>query len=450
MSPRRLLRVRRLTSLLAAGRTKGAAAAALLALSVLSAPMLANTAAAAAMPGDAAAAIVAVVNGDIVSQTDVINRRRLFALSTGLPMSEDVLLRLTPQIKHQLIDERLRLQEVQRRRILVSDQDIAKAVQDVEQRNGMPPGTLRKRLSADNVSYRTLVDQVRVQIGWSRVLHQVLGSQDPISESDIVERENALKAQIGQTEYRVGQIFIPADNPAAIEAAQRFADTVIQQLHAGAPFPVVAAQFSQSQTALQGGDLGWVQQANLDPAELRVLSVMPVGAVSNPLRVPGGLSIVALHDKREVGNDPATMLKVRQAFYKFTSRLDSANPTEQQKQSLEQARKLSAGAKTCDDMDAANKAAGTVRPNDPGELRLEALQPALRKVLERLPDGHASQPLVAEDGILVVMVCSREHRNMGLPSKREIGEQLQNERIELASRQLLRDLQRRASIDERS
>ena len=66
------------------------------------------------------------------------------------------------------------------------------------------------------------------------------------------------------------------------------------------------------------------------------------------------------------------------------------------------------------------------------------------------PDGHASQPLVAEDGILVVMVCSREHRNMGLPSKREIGEQLQNERIELASRQLLRDLQRRASIDERS
>ena len=450
MSPRRLLRVRRLTSLLAAGRTKGAAAAALLALSVLSAPMLANTAAAAAMPGDAAAAIVAVVNGDIVSQTDVINRRRLFALSTGLPMSEDVLLRLTPQIKHQLIDERLRLQEVQRRRILVSDQDIAKAVQDVEQRNGMPPGTLRKRLSADNVSYRTLVDQVRVQIGWSRVLHQVLGSQDPISESDIVERENALKAQIGQTEYRVGQIFIPADNPAAIEAAQRFADTVIQQLHAGAPFPVVAAQFSQSQTALQGGDLGWVQQANLDPAELRVLSVMPVGAVSNPLRVPGGLSIVALHDKREVGNDPATMLKVRQAFYKFTSRLDSANPTEQQKQSLEQARKLSAGAKTCDDMDAANKAAGTVRPNDPGELRLEALQPALRNVLERLPDGHASQPLVAEDGILVVMVCSREHRNMGLPSKREIGEQLQNERIELASRQLLRDLQRRASIDERS
>ena len=225
---------------------------------------------------------------------------------------------------------------------------------------------------------------------------------------------------------------------------------MIQQLHAGAPFPVVAAQFSQSQTALQGGDLGWVQQANLDPAELRVLSVMPVGAVSNPLRVPGGLSIVALHDKREVGNDPATMLKVRQAFYKFTSRLDSANPTEQQKQSLEQARKLSAGAKTCDDMDAANKAAGTVRPNDPGELRLEALQPALRNVLERLPDGHASQPLVAEDGILVVMVCSREHRNMGLPSKREIGEQLQNERIELASRQLLRDLQRRASIDERS
>ena len=48
--------------------------------------------------------------------------------------------------------------------------------------------------------------------------------------------------------------------------AQRFAETVITELRKGAPFPVVAAQFSQTQTALQGGDLGWVQPNQLDPA----------------------------------------------------------------------------------------------------------------------------------------------------------------------------------------
>ena len=42
--------------------------------------------------------IVAVVNGDVISNVDVNNRTRLFALSTGLPMSPDVLDRLKPQI----------------------------------------------------------------------------------------------------------------------------------------------------------------------------------------------------------------------------------------------------------------------------------------------------------------------------------------------------------------
>jgi peptidyl-prolyl cis-trans isomerase SurA len=402
-----------------------------------------------ASDGDGAT-IVAIVNGDVISREDVDNRRRLFALSTGLPLSPEILDRLTPQITRQLIDERLRLQEIQRRRILVSDSDIAKAIGEVEQHNGMAPGTLRKRLASDGVAYRTLVDQIRVQIGWSRVLRQQLGKQLQITDADIAEQERLIKQQMGQPEFHVGEIFIPVETPAAAEEARRFADTVIQQLRAGAPFPVVAAQFSQSQTALGGGDLGWVQPAQIDPAVLRVLKEMPVGAISNPIRVPGGYDIVALNGKREIGNDPATILNVRQAFLPFTSRLDPNNPTQQQQQTLARAQQLAATAKSCDAIEAAGKAAGNVRPPNPGEIRLENIPPAMRSVLENLPDGKPSQPLVSEDGILVIMVCSREQRNLGIPTREELAQRILGNRIELASRQLMRDLQRRAMLDLRS
>jgi peptidyl-prolyl cis-trans isomerase SurA len=401
-------------------------------------------------PASTAAKIVAIVNGDVISHEDVDNRRRLFALSTGLPQSQEVLDRLTPQITRQLIDERLRLQEAQRRRIVVTDQEIATAIQDVESRNNMPPGTLHHRLEADGVAYRTLVDQIRVQIGWSRVLRQQLGAQVQISDTDLAERERVLKTQFGQAEFRVGEIFIPIDNPATAEEARRFADTVIQQLRAGAPFPVVAAQFSQSQTALLGGDLGWVQPNQLDPQVLRVLNEMPDGAISNPIRVPGGLEIVTLHGKREIGRDIANVMSVRQAFVPFTSRLDPANPTEQQKQALAQAQRISGSVHDCDALEAANKSLGGLRPGNPGEIRLENVSAAMRTVLEKLPDGKASQPLVAEDGILVLMVCSREQKNLGVPTREEMSQRILNERIDLVSRQLMRDLQRRAQLDQRS
>ena len=76
--------------------------------------------------------------------------------------------------------------------------------------------------------------------------------------------------------------------------------------------------------------------------------------------------------------------------------------------------------------------------------------PALRQVMETLPIDKASQPLIAEDGAAVLMVCARETRNMGIPSRQEISDSILDNRVELASRQLLRDLQRRAIIDQKS
>ena len=43
---------------------------------------------------------------------------------------------------------------------------------------------------------------------------------------------------------------------------------------------ILAAQFSQTQTALEGGEVGWVQPNQLDPEVARLVVEMPPGAVS--------------------------------------------------------------------------------------------------------------------------------------------------------------------------
>lgn len=395
--------------------------------------------------------IVAVVNGDVISKGDVNNRRRLFALSTGLPVSNEVLDRLTGQVTRQLIDERLRLQEAQRRHIVVQDSEIAQAISEVETRNNLKPGALAKQLSANGVEMRTLIDQFRVQIAWGRVLRQKVAEKGQPSEADIAEQIAQIKEQNGQQEYHLGEIFTPVANPTQDAQALRFIDTVIQQLRAGAPFAVVAAQFSQSQTALSGGDLGWVLGNELDPAVLRVANEMPVGAISNPIKVPGGYSVVTLKAKREVGKDVTTVMSVRQVWLPFTERLNPQTPTAQQLAQLAAAKRISATVSTCDAMEAANKALGDVRPSNPGEIHLESVNnPLMQNVLAGLALGKPSPPLPSEDGIVVLLLCSREQKKLGIPSRKEILDKIFNDRLELASRQLMGDLQRRAVIDLRA
>ena len=393
--------------------------------------------------------IVAVVNGDVISQADVEARARLFALSTGLPFNPDVLNRLRPQVTKQLIDERLRLQEEQRRKVVVTDKQIADAINGIESRNGMPGGTLRRKLGDQGVALRTLIDQVRVQLGWTSVLRDELGDKSEISDADIAEQQALMKAQAGQPEYHVGEIFLPVDDPSKSAETQRFADSVAQQLRTGAPFSVVAAQFSQSQTALQGGDEGWVRANQLDPQVAALVTQMPDGAISNPVSVPGGFTIVTMVGKREVGRDLATILSLRQVFLPFSTPLNPAAPTDQQRKQLEIANAISKNTHGCDAMEAANKANGATRPADPGEVRLEGLTGPMRSLVAGLTPNEASKPLVSNDGIAIVMLCNSEQKNLAEAGKEQISNRLLNERVELASRQLVRDLRRRAVIDQR-
>ncbi len=403
---------------------------------------------AASAPAAQAMHIVAVVNGDVITNADVDNRTRLFALSTGMPMTQDVLDRLKQQITRQLIDETRRFQEVQRRKIVIPDKAIADSIHDIEARNNLPAGALRQKLNTSGVGQRTLVDQLRTQLGWTQVLREQLGDQAKITDAEVAERQRVLAQQVGKPEYRVGEIFIPVEDPAAAADAQRFAETVISELRAGAPFPVVAAQFSQNQTALQGGALGWVQPNQLDPEVVRLVAEMPAGAISNPVRVPGGFSIVTLQGKREIGRELGTALSLRQVFLPFTSPLDPQAPTEQQKQALERARGISASVHSCEQMEQAAKANNSPRPADPGEVRLDTVTPlAFRQTLASLPFDHATQPLVTADGIAVMIVCSREEKNLAQESPQEVQAQLLNERVELLSRQLLANLRRHATID---
>lgn len=395
--------------------------------------------------------IIAVVNSIPLTTRDVDNRGKLFALSTGLPVNDELMQRLRPQIIRQLIDERLRTQEILSRHINTPPEQIAAAIAGIERRNGMPENALRDRLAQDGVSLTTLIDQIRVQIGWVQVLRQELGARGRVSAKEIAQREDALKRQDGRTEYNLSEIFVKVEDPRHSEEELAFTNTVIQELRKGAPFPIVAAQFSQSQTALDGGSMGWVQEDELDPAVIEMVKQMPVGAgaISNPIKVPGGFVIITVNGKRTIGHQPGHVISIRQAFLPFDAELNPEHITPQQQQTLQKAVKIAQTVHSCDEVAAINQQNGERRPSDPGELQLERMNPQMRGLLEGLPLNKLSRPLVSTDGIALIMVCSKKEKNFADRSPSEIADQLMNERVEQTARQLDSDLHRKAMIDMR-
>jgi peptidyl-prolyl cis-trans isomerase SurA len=395
------------------------------------------------------ASIAAVVNGEVITSDDVESRARLLALSSGLPPTQDAIDHLKPQITEELINQTLQLQEIAKQKVTVSESDIAGAIARIEQGNNLPAGGLRARMAQDGIPFSTLIAQIRTQLGWQSVLHQVLGPGLQPGPGDISAEKTALKAEIGTTQYHLAEIFIQVPDPAQDATARTFATTVIQQLRAGAPFPVVAAQFSQSTTALQGGDLGFVSLDQLDPAVAAIVSAMPVGAISNPVRVPGGYEIVQLQETHKVGSTMQTTLKIRQVFAPYPTPITNGQVGAPQAAVITKLIQAARAAHACTDMDGLNKAFGATRPDDPGPVNLaDVTPPSFQQILATIPLNQVSQPLVAQDGVSVVMVCARQTQPLGLPDDTAIRDIIIERRVQLESQQLLDDLRHQSIISQ--
>jgi peptidyl-prolyl cis-trans isomerase SurA len=404
-----------------------------------------------AQPDNGGASIVAVVNGQVITDGDVAARARLLALSTGMAATPAILDRLRPQVTSQLIDQTLQLQEINKRGVVVPETDIANALAHIEQNNNMPAGALRAKLADEGVPYSTLVAQIRTELGWQTVLHQVLGAELQPTPGDMNAEKKALEAEMGKTQYHLAEIFIPVTDPADDSTAKNFASTVIAQLRTGAPFPIIAAQFSQSPSALQGGDLGFVSPNQLDPSVASVVATMPPGAISNPVRVPGGYDIVQLQQTQVVGAASQVQLTIRQVFAQYPTPITNGQVGPVQGAVIDKLVQAARGAKSCDDMTAINASFGNVRPADPGPVNLADVNPPeFQSLLANLPVGQVSQPLVAPDGASIVMVCTRQNVAEALPSDSDISQMIVERRVEMESKQLLDSLRHQSIISQQS
>lgn len=393
------------------------------------------------------AAIVAVVDGQVITTQDVAARARLLALSMGMPASPEVISRLAPQVTKQLIDQTLQQQEINKLGVSVSNQDLANAISHIEQGNGLPAGGLQKRLESAGVPYSTLLAQLRTSLGWQDVLHKVLGPGLDPTPGDIAAQKAALTASLGAPQYHLAEIFIPVTDPADETTARNFTQTVISQLRQGAPFPIVAAQFSQSQTALQGGDLGFVQLSRLDPQVADTVKQMPVGAISDPIRVPGGYEVVQLIAKHDSGNQMQTILDIRQAYGQYPQPVSGGQLGPVQVNFIDSFMAKVQGINNCSGITALNAAYGNIRPADPGPVNLATVAPpAFQQVLANLPLNTVSRPLVESAGVSVVMVCSRTQEKAQLPPDDDIINMIINQRVELQAEQMMDQLRHRSVI----
>ncbi|WP_461530381.1 peptidylprolyl isomerase SurA [Pseudomonas sp. 210_17 TE3656] len=267
---------------------------------LLGAVLLSSTAHAAVQNLDS---VVAIVDNDVVMKSQLDSRVRevqqTIAKRGGSVPPASV---LDQQVLERLIVENLQLQIGDRSGIRITDEELNQAIGTIAQRNGMNLEQFRAALARDGLSYEDAREQVRREMIISRVRQRRVAERIQVSEQEV---KNFLASDMGKMqlseEFRLANILIPTPeraDSAAIQAAAKQAEQVYLQLKQGADFAQLAIARSASESALEGGEMGWRKAAQLPPPFDRMLSAMSVGDVTEPVRTPGGFIILKLQEKR--------------------------------------------------------------------------------------------------------------------------------------------------------
>ncbi len=389
----------------------------------------------------------AVVNGSVITETDVNQRVALLLAANKGDISEAEMARVRMQVLRNLIDETLQIQAATAQEIEVSqaevDQTYARvAAQNFEQR----AEAMDEYLRSIGSSPASLKRQILGELAWNRLLRRNVAPFVNVSKEEVNELIERLEASRGTEEYRLGEIFLAA-TPETGDAVKANAEKIVEQLRQGGSFVAYARQFSEASTAAVGGDLGWIQLPQLkNPTLEAVAREMSPGQLVGPLQIPGGYWIGLLIDKRQaLMADPRDALlslkQIQISFEPGTSQVEAQAKVQAFTQGVQEIR-------GCGDAESAAAALGaSVVTND--QVRVRALPEQLQNIILQLQLGQTTPPFGSfEEGVRVLMLCGRDDPKAAAgPDFDQLMGQLEEERIDKRAQRYLRDLRNDAYIE---
>ena len=389
--------------------------------------------------------IVAIVNDDVITDSELSQRLRETRKQLELEKiaaPPDAALR--KQLLERMVLERLQLQLAAQTGIRVGESDVDRAFETVARRNNLGAEEFRKALTQkgmDVVAYR---NQLRDQLTIQQLLEREIGNRVTVTDSEVENFLENPQSRAGMdVSYQLSHILIGIPESAsseAIQAARKRAEDIRRQLAGGANFEQTAVSQSQGADALKGGALGWKKAGELPELFLEVLKTLPVGGTSEVLRSPNGFHILKLNNKRgDAQAEAVTQTHVRHILLR-PSEILSLDEARQKllalRERIENGEDFAALARAHSEDTGSAASGGDLGWASPGQM-----VPEFEKAMNTLKPNQLSTPVRSSFGLHLIQVLERRSHDMSrereqAAARQQIHARKADERYEQWARQL--------------
>ena len=209
---------------------------------------------------------------------------------------------LERQVLERLIVRELQIQRALQTGIRISDSDVDQALVSLAQGNGLTVQQMRQLLEREGEDFSEFRRNITEELLTERLRQRIVSSMPPISDTEV----DILLAseELGGGEYNISHIMVglpEGATPQQIQDAREEAEDIHRRLTEGLDFASAAISYSDSQEALEGGEVGWRDLNSIPAFFADAIKELKPGQFTEPVRSPAGYHIVKVNDYRERG-----------------------------------------------------------------------------------------------------------------------------------------------------
>lgn len=256
--------------------------------------------------------IVAVVNNEVVLESELLELEATFRQKLAESGRADIPeAALRKEVLERAILQHLQLQRAQEIGVKVSDESVNQALRRVAKQNDLSLREFQEVLAQDGYDFTEFRESIRDEMIVGQLRKREVDDKILVSNREV---DNFISTQAVQegtatTSYHIFHILIAvAEDPTTeqLAAGQQKVDEVYRLLDEGGDFEKLAITHSSGENALNGGEVGWRQEADLPGLFVDVVSSLAENEVSEPIRSGAGFHLLKVTEKR---TDSAHLVK---------------------------------------------------------------------------------------------------------------------------------------------
>ncbi len=242
-------------------------------------------------------ALFATIGNKAITRADIVNEIKAILILNGENFSQENANNLEAAAIKANIQRTLKQIEVEKYETLKFNKaDVNNELNRLASKANVDLDTLKNIFAANGIEFSSIEKHIETELLWNSLIFKIYNDRLTIDIDEVNEQLKLIQKQEKIKEYLISEIIIePVPNS---EINSKVSEIKNEIKSVG--FKKAAMNFSISESSINGGDLGWVNENLISKEFKKTISETTIGQVSEPIILPEGILLFEVRDVKDL------------------------------------------------------------------------------------------------------------------------------------------------------